>query len=58
MYTPPLSSTAAASSSTSGALLIMPRLSRSHWINEPVTAMEPFQRVVRLIVAKLVAKRW
>ena len=41
MYTPPLSSTEAASVSTSGALLIMPRLSRSHWISEPVTAMEP-----------------
>lgn len=24
-----------------GAELIMPRLSRSHWISEPVTAMEP-----------------
>ena len=41
MYTPPLSSTEAARVSTSGALLIMPRLSRSHWISEPVTAMEP-----------------
>ena len=40
-YTPPLSSTPAARVSTSGALPIMPRLSRSHWISEPVTAIEP-----------------
>ena len=40
-YAPPLSSTVLASSSTSGALEMMPRLSRSHWTSEPVTAIEP-----------------
>ena len=41
MYTPPLSSTLRASSSTSAAFEITPRRSRSHWISAPVTAIEP-----------------
>src|SRR5690242_14805137 len=40
-YAPPLSSTVRASASTSDALEIRPRLSRSHWISDPVTAIEP-----------------
>ena len=36
-----MSSTVLASSSISGALEMMPRLSRSHCTSEPVTAMEP-----------------
>ena len=40
-YTPPLSSTVCASSSTSGAALIIPRLSRSHCTSAPVIAIEP-----------------
>ena len=40
-YTPPLSSTDFARSSTSGAALISLRLSRSHWIRAPVMAIEP-----------------
>ncbi len=55
MYTPPLSSTFSASSSTSGADEMMPSWSRSHWIRDPVTAMEPLERVVRRLVAELVA---
>ena len=40
-YAPPLSSTVLASSSISGADEMIPRLSRSHWTSEPVTAIEP-----------------
>ena len=40
-YTPPLSSTLAASSSTSGAEEMMPSWSRNHWISDPVTAIDP-----------------
>lgn len=41
MYAPPLSSTDLAASSTSAADEIIPRLSRNHWISDPVTAIEP-----------------
>ncbi len=40
-YTPPLSSTVIASSSTSGAALMSFRLSRSHCTRAPVIAIEP-----------------
>ena len=40
-YTPPLSSTVAASASTSAEDVISPRLSRSHWTSAPVIAIEP-----------------
>ena len=40
-YAPPLSSTVRANSSISSAAEISPRLSRSHWTSEPVTAIEP-----------------
>ena len=40
-YTPPLSSTVSASSSTSGEASIIFRLSRSHCTSAPVIAIEP-----------------
>ena len=40
-YIPPLSSTVAASASTSSDFAIRPRLSRSHCTNAPVMAIEP-----------------